>query len=74
MIIEIPDELVESFKQFLDIAQSSFTENEVEQFSDSEKAILEWVEEFLGEEKSFRFESYDEKRKAARQLAELLLS
>jgi hypothetical protein len=60
MQIEIPDELYEDFVKFLDMAQASFTEEEIESFSENEKKLIKWVETFLGEKKSSRFKNQEE--------------
>ena len=69
MIIEVPDELAEDFLTFLDVAQSSFTEDQVRKFSEGEQKILEIVQLLLGDRTTSRFETVKARMEAARALA-----
>jgi len=60
MQIEIPDELYESFLSFLNVAQASFTEEEIVKMSADDISVIKWIDGILGEKKSERFATQDE--------------
>jgi hypothetical protein len=64
MNIQVPDELAESFMNLLDVVQSSFTEEEMKTFSGNEKKVILFIEKLLGDQKSHRYKTIQEKRKA----------
>ena len=57
MIIEIPDDLYEHFINFLDISQAAFTEEDVENFSEEEAALMKWIEALLGPKRVMRYKT-----------------
>jgi len=59
MQIEIPDELYEEFIRFLDVAQASFTEEEVKNLTENEQKLIIWLDNLLGEKKAKRFKTQD---------------
>jgi len=61
MKIEIPDELFEEFLNFLDISQASFTEQEINTFSEDEKKVIKLVEDILENYKQSPSQRYNTK-------------
>jgi DNA replication initiation complex subunit (GINS family) len=57
MQIEIPDDLHETFFQFLDVSQAAFTEEDVEKLTDIEKRLFAFIENLLGEDRVQRFKT-----------------
>lgn len=66
MKIEVPKNLITDFLVFLDIAQASYAEEDVRDFSASEKRVLKFVEGILGKKKSKRFITKMERAEVAR--------
>jgi len=65
MIIQVPDEIAEEFLDFLDVAQAGFlTDEDVDTFSDEEKAVVKFVEDLLADRKSGRFPTREARNKA----------
>ena len=65
MTIKVPKELIDDFLAFLDIAQASYAEEDVRDFSVSERKVLNFVEKLLGNKKSKRFATKMERAEAA---------
>jgi hypothetical protein len=59
------------FFNLLDAAQSSFTEEEVGDFTDSEKQCLKFIEKLLGDRASARFKNKKELEQAAKTLYDI---
>ena len=66
MIIDVPDELVNDFMRFLDVAQASFTEEEIAGFAAGERRVLTFVECLLKGERSMRWQNRREREEATR--------
>jgi hypothetical protein len=64
MTLEIPENIEEEFLNFLDIAQASFTEEDVDSFTDQEKECIKFIESILGTNKSGRFPRRKDLQKA----------
>lgn len=54
MMLQIPDKIYETFLNFLDLAQASFSEEQIARMSELEKQTLIWVENLLGNSRSMR--------------------
>lgn len=64
MIIRVPKHLEEEFLNFLDIAQSAFTDEEVAKMTYKEKKCLSFVQGLI-QEPAKRFANKEEAKKAA---------
>ena len=72
MVIEIPDELAEDFLRFLDVAQASLTEEQVQKLPEGEREVLNLVQLLLGGKASLRFETVKKRNEAVRALSAAL--
>ena len=63
MKIEIPDRLYPYFRDFLNVAQSMFQEDEIALMEDEEREVLKFVEDLLGDDRSMRFQTAEDKHK-----------
>jgi len=75
MKIEIPDDLVEEFLNFLDVSQSFFTEDQIFNFCDNEKKVIELVEKILEDNNhnpSLRWENKEEREIASNSIKNIL--
>lgn len=70
MIIDIPEYMYESFIIFLDIAQSNFTEEDIEKFTNIEKETYNFIKGLI-KNPSRIYKSDKEKREAIRKFYNL---
>jgi len=68
MKITVPKNIEKAFISFLDIAQASFTEDDIFRFTREEKETLRFVEKLIGESRSKRYATKAEQDKAAADL------
>jgi hypothetical protein len=66
MRINIPKKIENEFLNFLDLAQSSYSQEEIKQMSQAERECIMWVDNFLGKKASKRFETKKQQKDAAR--------
>jgi len=60
MNVEIPDGLYKDFLGFLDVAQASFTDEEILQMTDSEQSVIKWICSLIGKDTTKRFKTQEE--------------
>ena len=73
MTFNVPDELAETFLEFLNVSQAAFSEQECFKMSDKEQKCLEFIQNSIGKNAYSRFETTDSKKSAAAAL-DIILS
>ena len=69
---EVPERLNKDFLNLLDIVQSLWTQNEVDNLSDNEQQVISMIEKWVGKDRAERYTSKKEKQKSVKQLEDIL--
>lgn len=72
MTIEIPTELEEDFINFLIVSLNMFSEDELVIMTESERMVIDFLENLVGKGNIGRFTSLEDKSKAMRILTSII--
>lgn len=62
LTIRIPKGIEDEFLTFLDFAQAQFTDEEIETFTNKEQQLMKFIDQILGNQRSYRFKTDQEKK------------
>jgi hypothetical protein len=72
MTIEVPTELEEDFINFLIVSLNMFAEDELTMMTESEREVIDFLENLVGKGNIGRFTSLEDKSKAMRMITSIM--